>query len=498
MANNRTSSYILELPVVFSEQSSESFFVRLNRIAISIYNDCLGETLKRLHKVQHNRVYQRLVEQIQIIKKSHLSEKDKKKQLSSIYQDIQDICISYGYSEYGMHEYVKKPCAYFNHMLGSHECQKLATRAFRAVERYRYHEADRVNFKSQKYDLISIEGKSHTSKLHYDKKDGCVHYGKHILPLRTKWNDEYAMLALIDKVKYVRVCPKYIRNKVKWYAQLVLEGVPPTKKRNFSSDTTVGLDIGTSTIALSSRDTARLVELAPDCSEDERLIRIYRRKLDRSRRATNPDNYNEDGTIKRGKLKPWVKSKKYLHYQYRLRETYRRMAAKRKQCHESLANEVLSLGTDVRVENMSFRGLQRRSKNTTIKKSNGRFNSEKRFGRTIKARAPAMFLSILDRKLHYVGKQIKKINTYSVKASQYNPVDGTYVKKELKDRMIQLDGNSIVQRDMLSAYVIAHTNDNLDSIDKEKCLEDFDRFCELQNIEIQNLKKNNQLSWYIN
>lgn len=494
---SKTPSYTVEYPVVFDDPSSESFFLRLIRTAISIYNDCLGECLKRLHKIQHDRDYQQCLEQLKLVKKSHISDKEKKKQLSSIYQDIQDICLSYGYSEYSMHEYVKKPCHYFKNVLGSHECQKLATRAYRAVERYRYHEADRVNFKSIRYDLISIEGKSHTSKLRYDTKDGCVHYGKHILLVRVKQSDEYGMSALMDKVKYVRLCPRYIRNKVKWYIQLVFEGLPPSKNRRYDKDTIVGLDIGTSTLAVSTKGTARLIELAPDCSEDERLIRLYQRKLDRSRRATNPENYNEDGTIKHGKLKPWVKSKKYLHYQSRLRETYRRMAAKRKQCHEKLSNEILSLGIDVRVEDMSFKGLQRRSKNTTIKKSNGRYNSKKRFGRVIRTRAPSMFLSILDRKLHYVGKQLNKVNTYKVKASQYNPLDGSYKKKELVDRMIQLDDNVIVQRDMLSAYVIAHTTDKLDSIDKTSCLEDFERFWKLQDLEIQNLKENNQLGWYI-
>lgn len=86
---------------------------------------------------------------------------------------------------------------------------------------------------------------------------------------------------------------------------------------------------------------------------------------------------------------------------------------------------------------------------------------------------------------------------HKVKASQYNPLDGSYKKKELVDRMFQLDDNVIVQRDMLSAYVIAHTTDKLDSIDKTSCLEDFERFWELQDLEIQNLKENNQLGWYI-
>ena len=108
-----------------------------------------------------------------------------------------------------------------------------------------------------------------------------------------------------------------------------------------------------------------------------------------------------------------------------------------------------------------------------------------------------MFLTILDRKLKYYNLELKKINTYKVKASQYNPIDRTYKKKQLKDRLIELDEKTIVQRDLLSAYIIAHTNDDLETINKVTCYDDFDTFKQLQDNEIQRLKDNCQLSWYI-
>ena len=121
----------------------------------------------------------------------------------------------------------------------------------------------------------------------------------------------------------------------------------------------------------------------------------------------------------------------------------------------------------------------------------------KRYGKTIKNRAPSMFLSILDRKLKYYNLELKKINTYKVKASQYNPIDRTYKKKQLKDRLIELNEGIIVQRDLLSAYIIAHTNDDLETIDEVSCYDDFNTFKKLQDNEIQRLKDNKQLSWYI-
>ena len=45
--------------------------------------------------------------------------------------------------------------------------------------------------------------------------------------------------------------------------------------------------------------------------------------------------------------------------------------------------------------------------------------------------------------------------------------------------------------------IIAHTNDDLETIDAVSCYDGFNTFKQLQDNEIQRLKENNQLSWYI-
>ena len=72
----------------------------------------------------------------------------------------------------------------------------------------------------------------------------------------------------------------------------------------------VGCDIGTQTIAYTTETKVGLKNLAErgSCIEvNERKERRIYRAMDRSRRAMNPDNYNEDGTIKKGK-KQWILS----------------------------------------------------------------------------------------------------------------------------------------------------------------------------------------------
>jgi hypothetical protein len=150
----------------------------------------------------------------------------------------------------------------------------------------------------------------------------------------------------------------------------------------------------------------------------------------------------------------------------------------------------------IKTEEMSYRGLAKRSKSTSINRRNGKFNSKKRYGRTVNARAPARLIAILDEKLKYIGRSVEKVNTRTVRASQYNPLDGTYQKKDLRDRMIALNNNIIVQRDLLSAYCILHTTASNDAIDPQSAYDHFGTFKQHNDAEVARLRSEKALSWY--
>jgi len=137
---------------------------------------------------------------------------------------------------------------------------------------------------------------------------------------------------------------------------------------------------------------------------------------------------------------------------------------------------------------MNFKGLQVRAKETVINEKTGRFNKKKRFGKSLANKAPSMLLNIIDRKLGYQGKELIKIDTFKVKASQYNHFADEYVKKDLSDRWNDFG----VQRDLYSAFLIMNTEN--DEINREKCLESFDGFKQLHDIEIQRLKSTKTLA----
>ncbi len=523
-------SYVLELEMRTTARDRKVLDKKM-RIGKHIYNACLGEAQKRLSAVIADKTYRMTVKEKQASSAKYHNAKAKKankrtaeekeimRKFKRLTDEIHTIEQIYGYSEYQLHAFVAPIQAKFAKNIGSLEAQKLATRAFNAVEKVHYRQANKVNFKRWSDDF-SIENKLNTTGLRFE--DGYILWGEQTLvskknpisqpkkgaikvPLIVKRNDRYAQVALCDRTKYVRVIVREIRGEIRYFAQLVQEGFPPDKSwkknRKISGDETkrVGLDIGTSTFAISSEKTVELHELAPECVVDGKKIRRIERAMDRSKRATNPENYNEDRTIKRGVKLEWRFSKRYLRLKTIRKDLHRKIVVKRKQSHEILANHVLSLGSEIRVETMRVQGLQKRTKKTTRNKKNDKINKKKRYGKVIANRAPAMLIEIIDRKLNYQGRKIKKINTAEVKASQFNHVTGEYNKKDLSERWNECILGERIQRDLYSAFLIGNTVDTLDAVDVDLCNRGWQNFVALHHQEVARIQqhRNKQMRWYV-
>ena len=194
--------------------------------------------------------------------------------------------------------------------------------------------------------------------------------------------------------------------------------------------------------------------------------------MDRSRRKTNPNKFNENKTLKKRNKVKWNFSNHYKKTRSELKEIHRKIASKRKIMHEILANSTLEQGNDIKVETMNYKELQRNN-----------------FGKRLGLKAPSMFLTILDRKLKYQGKELLKVNTWTVKASQYNPFDDIYIKKPLSQRWQILSNDIKIQRDVFSAWLIKNVKDDLQTVDRQKCLNSFEKFYSLYKIEENRLSK---------
>ena len=467
------SNFILTLKLD-TEKYQEDILNKRLEISRNIYNSCLGELYKRYNHMRESKEYRK------VVKMAKSKERNKK---------FNELNSKYGLTEYSLHAYVKPMQHHFKINIDSYTAQKIATRCFSAFQELMFHTANKVYFK--KYgEMNSIEGKSNTTGIRF-RDNKLIWNGLEINAIINK-NDEYAHLALLHNIKYCRIVRKFIRGEYNYYIQLVLDGVPPIKInketgeiKNGIGQGNVGIDIGTRTIAFSSKHDVKLLELCPEVENIDHQKSILQRKLDRQRRANNPNNYNSDGTIRRGVKFTRYKSNKCIKTQNELKEIQRKQADIRKQSHNKLANYIVSLGDRILVETMNFRALQAKSKNTT-KNKNGKFNKKKRFGKSIANKAPSMLLTILDNKLKWHNKELLKIDTTKVKASQYNHIEDNYIKKELSERWNNF-GEFKIQRDLYSSFLIMNVKDNLKEIDRELCFNEFDNFKILHDKEINRL-----------
>lgn len=496
MKKNKTSSYVLTLKL-HTEKFQEDVLNKRLEIARNISNALTGKVLKRYNLMLESKEYRYIKKQLNPVNKNYHNSDDKKikksleKQRKELYKQLEEVYLKFGLSQYSLYDDVKLMYKHFKDNIGSLESQAIADRVWTKFDKLLHGNGNKVTF-SKYNEYNSIENKWNKSGLKYDINSNMILWNKLNIPVIIKSNDLYAQKAIQDKVKYCRIVRKFIRGEYKYYVQLIMTGMPPIK---FNSETgevknsvgtgVVGIDIGTRTIAFSSQYDVKLLELCPEVENIEHKKLLLQRKLDRQRRSNNPNNYNSDGTIKRGIKLEWYKSNKYIKTQNELREIQRKQADIRKQSHEKLANYIISLGDRILVETMNYQGLQKRAKKTT-KNKQGKFNKKKRFGKSLSNKAPAMLIEIINRKLKYDGLEILKINTQKVKASQYNHFTGEYNKKELKDRW---NKDIEIQRDCYSAFLIMNVNDDLETINQNRCFETYDNFKLLHDKEINRLKE---------
>lgn len=481
------ANFIVEFPLK-TEKYQEDILNKCFEIGRHIYNSLVNVTQKRYKEMIKTKKYRTLLSSLTGNKKS-----DKE-----IWKQINDIRKQYGMSEYSFHEDVKQMQKYFKSNMDSFTAQKIATELWKSYDKLFYGNGKKVYYK--KYgEFNSLEGKSNTTGIRF--KDDMITWNGLKIPVVIDYDNYYEYEAMQSKICYNRIVRKYVRNKYKYYVQIVLKGNPPVKidtdtgeMKHYIGKGDIGIDIGTRTVAISSKSDVKILELADRVQNIENQKQKLLRKMDRSRRVTNPNNYNEDGTIKKqgNKKVEWIKSNHYIKYQNELKELYRKQADIRKYQHECLANDIISLGNKVYVEKMNFTGLQKRSKNTE-KNDKGKFKKKKRFGKSLANKAPSMLFTIIDRKLGYYGEKLIEINTFEAKASQFNHFDRTYTKKTLWQRWNEFNGIRI-QRDLYSAFLIMNISDDLKNFNMDKCNERFENFYRLHNMEVDRLTGKKNLS----
>ena len=472
--------FIIELPLEVEIWQADIIDKGLE-FARHLYNSLLSVEIKRYNEMIKTKKYRYL----------YGSLKHDKRCDHEIWAEIHKMEIDFGLTEYGFINDIKSMANHFSGLMNAQICQVIAKQVWTSLKSIMHKPSRHVHFKEYG-SFNTLSGKQKTRAIIF--KGDYVDFGK--LHLRIKYpknkNDfsyfERFLFPNLDNLKFCKIVRKQIRCKSRYYVQLVFKG-NAIKDRYSIGTGRVGIDIGTSTAAISSDTYVDLFELAPESQILEKEKIDLQRKMDRSRRSTNPNKFNPDGTVKKGNREKWKYSKRYNRLKTKYSEICRKQATVRKLSHNKMTNILLRLGDQFFVEGMNFSGLSKRGKHVTEYVSKNRCKRKKRYGKSICNRAPAMFLTILDKKLNYFGLRLNKINTITCKASQYDHKSDTFNKKSLSDRWhLFMDGTS-VQRDLYSAFLISNVSESLDCIDRDMCIDKFETFFELHNKKISELRE---------
>ena len=271
------TNFIVEFPLK-TEKYQEVILNKRFEIGRQIYNSLVNVTQKRYKEMIRTKKYRTLLSSLTGNKKS-----DKE-----IWKQINDIHKQYGMSEYSFHEDVKQTQKHFKDNIDSFTAQKIATTLWKSYNKLFYANGKKVYYK--KYgELNSLEGKSNKTGIRIIN-DTLV-WNSLKIPVVIDYDNYYEYQAIQCDICYNRIVRKYVRNKYKYYVQIVFKGNPPIKAdtetgeiKHCIGDGDVGIDIGPRTVAISSQSDVKILELADRVQNIENQKQKLLRKMDRSRR----------------------------------------------------------------------------------------------------------------------------------------------------------------------------------------------------------------------
>ena len=477
------------------------------KMAQDIYQRTIHEILKRDDKQKkdpRNKTVKAIYRQIHALKdqiaevETNLSDKPKKEQTAikkvtkDLTKQIKDLeaeakpifrQMAEDYDIVGKYTFGKYANDYrnarnYSFYIPSDAAGVLGMRAWSSYEKMKFNKGTK---KINRYpQLNSFETMKKTGIM---IKDGLLKMGtknkKIEVPVIYK-NDEFEQEVFKNELKYNRLLRKFENGEVQYYVQMIFDGIPPQRMDNYIKGT-VGIDVGLTKVAISTPNEVKILPLAPNLQNFDKEIRRLSRKLTRQRIANNPDNYNADGTIKKGK-KVWVNSKGYLETKHKLADLKRKQAEYRKISHKELANTIIQMGDKFIIKQSNFEKLKEKSK-VDRKSATGKNLSKKRAGKTINSHAPGFFIQQLLYKAEFQGKETQVITNKDFNPYEYNHASKEAIENKAHLKSINIDGFE-VQKNLYAAFLVSqYENMENDNVIKSN----FETFLRNQEFYIENI-----------
>ena len=371
--------------------------------------------------------------------------------------------------EYDLHSRIVKYKRNYEQYLDISTCQKIATQIFRWVQFVTFKKWKSLT-KKKEFQFNSIEWKTNTFGLRCKLINNEPFFIYKQFQHKLKFKDEYQLENFnFDNIAYCRLVRKQFRRNYRYYLQLVMKW-SSSKKKTISKHK-AWIDFGLNGIALVRDDNQCKLYHTWNANYHQKRIAKLQKIVSEEYLSLNPDCYDEDW-----KLEDWaiLKSNWKIAYLMKIINCLRRKQAKKHKCEINiLTKEILSFAWELISEDMDF---------NEIKKS----KEYRSLGKIIQFCTPWLLKSKLEENV-----ELKCVDKYNYRASQYNHLTNEYIKPKLSDRIKKIWDN-LIQRDLYSAYLLLNHNEDLKTIDREKCIENFNTFLNNHNQLIEELKQNKE------
>ena len=207
-----------------TEKYQEDILNKRFEIGRKIYNSLVTVTQKRYKEMIKTKLYRSIKAELKEIysstsKVNTVRKKELCRQLNELYK-------KYNINEYSFHNDVKEMQRHFKYNIDSFTAQKITTNLWKSYDKLLFGKGEFVHYK--RYETLnSLEGKSNSTGIRF-KNDTLLWNGLKI-PVKIDYDNPYEYQAIQNEIAYCRIVRKYVRNKYKFYLQIVFKGIVPTK-----------------------------------------------------------------------------------------------------------------------------------------------------------------------------------------------------------------------------------------------------------------------------
>lgn len=482
---------VLELPLVV-EKWQDDLIIKKMKIAKMMYNQLLKERLTVYEELKKTREWRALGEIIreELSAESENEKRRKSDRLKAAYDRRNQLLREAGFSEYDFGSLAIAISKYYNKHISSKMAQlSVGGPTWKSFEALLFKNGEKCHFKSARDEVSLVsDGKSGITVRVVDgvlcvvMSNSRAKARRIVLPfyLNRKTNTEYVrhmLKGVPDEkglVRQVRIVHKEQKGADRFYVQLTLARAPYCKLDDRGEPIhrigsgRVGLAFWRGKIAAVS---AKEVYVADLCAGQERFdeTRVaIQKKMDELRRLNNPDNFNEDGTVKNGifvdgkkmRLK-WHDSIQYKELRGQLSELYRVHTEQKRLAEKNICYHLLGMGNEFYFAEYSFATEKPPwdEDDPETHLANAEYRKKKERRKSIQNGAPATFFTLLNQKLEQKG--CSAVTKVSVDESYYwYRHDIGANDKELMNSSILSFNGVLVPQTVYRAFLIPHFNDH--------------------------------------